>query len=76
VLLDLAAAGMLREAAYRIVQSHAMRAWEQESDFRAAIETDPEIRTVMSAEQVAESFSLERQLQNVDAIFRRVFTEN
>jgi adenylosuccinate lyase len=76
VLLDLAAAGMLREAAYRIVQSQAMRAWEQESDFRAAIETDPEIRTVMSAEQVAESFSLERQLQNVDAIFRRVFTEN
>jgi adenylosuccinate lyase len=76
VLLDLAAAGMLREAAYRIVQSQAMRAWEQESDFRAAIETDPEIRTVMRAEQVAESFSLERQLQNVDAIFRRVFTEN
>jgi adenylosuccinate lyase len=76
LLLDLAAAGMLRETAYRIVQSHAMLVWEQESDFRAAIQADPEIRTVMTAEQIAESFSLDRQLHNVDAIFRRVFTDN
>jgi len=73
VLLDLAAAGMLREQAYRIVQSHAMRAWEEESDFAAAIAADPEIRAVLSPQQIAESFSLERQLRNVDAIFRRVF---
>ena len=73
VLLDLAAAGMLREQAYRLVQAHAMRAWEEESDFRAAIEADPEIRAVMTPEQIAESFSLERQLRNVDKIFARVF---
>ena len=73
VLLDLAAAGMLREQAYRIVQAHAMRAWEEESDFRAAIEADPEIRAVMTPEQIAGSFSLERQLRNVDKIFARVF---
>ena len=64
---------MLRETAYRIVQTHAMRAWEEESDFRAAIEADPEIRAVLSPDQIAESFSLERQLRNVDAIFSRVF---
>jgi len=73
VLLDLAAAGMLREQAYRLVQGHAMRAWEEEGDFRAAIESDPEIRAVMSSEQIAESFSLDRQLRNVDKIFARVF---
>jgi adenylosuccinate lyase len=73
LLLDLAAAGMLREDAYRIVQSHAMRAWEQESDFRAAIEADPGIQAVLAPGQIAESFSLQRQLRNVDAIFRRVF---
>jgi adenylosuccinate lyase len=73
VLLDLAAAGMLREQAYRLVQGHAMRAWEEEGDFRAAIESDPEIRAVMKAEQIAESFSLDRQLRNVDKIFARVF---
>ena len=43
LLLDLAAAGMLREQAYKLVQGHAMRAWEEESDFRAAIEGDAEI---------------------------------
>jgi len=73
VLLDLAAGGMRREDAYRLVQSHAMRAWEEEGDFRAAIESDPEIAAVLSKEQIAESFSLERQLLNVDKIFARVF---
>jgi len=73
LLLDLAAAGMLREQAYRLVQEHAMRAWEEEGDFRKAIENDPEIRAVMTQEQIAAAFSLERQLRNVDKIFARVF---
>ena len=73
LLLDLAAAGMLREEAYRIVQGHAMRAWETEGDFRAAVEADPEIRKVLTPEQIAEAFSLKRQLRNVDQIFDRVF---
>jgi adenylosuccinate lyase len=73
VLLDLAAAGMLREQAYRIVQTHAMRAWEEEGDFRAAIERDPEVCAILKPEQIAEAFSLDRQLRNVDKIFARVF---
>jgi adenylosuccinate lyase len=72
VLLDLAAAGMLREDAYRVVQTHAMRSWEQEGDFRAAIEADPEIRAVLGPEQIAQSFSLDRHIRNVDRIFERV----
>jgi adenylosuccinate lyase len=75
LLLDLAAAGMLREQAYGVVQAHAMRAWEEESDFRAAIEADPEIRSVLKPQQIAEAFSLERQLRNIDKIFARVFGE-
>src|SRR5665811_412694 len=55
VLLDLAAGGMQREQAYRLVQSHAMRAWEEEGDFRAAIEGDPEIAAVLSAAKIAEA---------------------
>jgi adenylosuccinate lyase len=75
LLLDLAAAGMLREQAYKTVQAHAMRAWEGEGDFRAAIEADPEIRAILTPEQIAESFSSDRQLRNVDKIFARVFPE-
>jgi adenylosuccinate lyase len=73
LLLDLAAAGMLREKAYQLVQEHAMRAWREESDFRAAIESDPEIAAALGAEALARSFSIERQLRNVDKIFARVF---
>jgi adenylosuccinate lyase len=73
LLLDLSAAGMLREKAYKTVQTHAMRAWEEEGDFRAAIEADPEIRAVLGPEKIAEAFSLDRQLRNVDKIFQRVF---
>jgi adenylosuccinate lyase len=73
LLLDLAAAGMLRERAYRLVQTHAMRAWEEEGDFRASIASDPEVQAVLSEEQIAHAFSLGRQLRNVDQIFARVF---
>jgi adenylosuccinate lyase len=73
LLLELAAAGMLREDAYRLVQSHAMQAWESEGDFRAAVQADPEITKYLSEEQFARVFSLERQLKYVDTIFDRVF---
>jgi adenylosuccinate lyase len=76
LLLDLAAAGMLREDAYRLVQSHAMRAWEADGDFRASIENDPEIRTYLNPEKISESFSIVRQLANVDLIFERVFPKS
>jgi adenylosuccinate lyase len=73
LLLDLAASGMSREDAYRLVQSRAMEAWENEGDFRAAIEADPAITQRLRPEKIAAAFSLERQLRNVDAIFKRVF---
>lgn len=73
LLLDLTAAGMLREDAYRLVQSEAMKAWREEGDFRAAIESHPEVRKYLTAEQIAHAFSPERQLRHVQAIFERVF---
>jgi adenylosuccinate lyase len=73
LLLDLAASGMLRESAYRIVQGHAMRCWEEDGDFRASVEADPEIQAFLSPERIEDSFSLSRQLANIDKIFLRVF---
>ncbi|MGA2184548.1 MAG: adenylosuccinate lyase [Bryobacteraceae bacterium] len=73
LLLDLAAAGMLREQAYSLVQRHAMRSWEEGGDFRAAIESDPEIRKLLAPEEVAAAFSVDRYLRHVDRIFARVF---
>jgi adenylosuccinate lyase len=73
LLLDLTAAGMLREEAYKIVQGHATRAWEEDGDFRAAIEADPQIAKYLTGPQLVESFSVSRQLANVSEIFDRVF---
>jgi len=73
LLLDLSAAGMLREQAYKLVQGHAMQSWEEGSDFRAAIEADPAVRKLLAPEEVAAAFSVERYLRYVDRIFDRVF---
>ena len=73
LLLDLAAAGMQREDAYRLVQSHAMQAWEREGDFQAAVQADLQIGEYLTEEQLDQAFSLGRQLRNVDQIFERVF---
>jgi len=66
---------MLREKAYHTVQSQAMKAWEQDGNFRQAIEDDPEVQAYLQPDEISVSFSLERQLQNVDEIFRRVFNK-
>jgi adenylosuccinate lyase len=73
LLLDLSAAGMLREDAYRLVQRHAMTAWQEDGDFRAAIESDPAITQHLTPAAIEDSFSVSRQLRNIDQIFQRVF---
>jgi adenylosuccinate lyase len=72
LLLDLSESGMAREDAYRLVQTHAMRAWREELIFRDLIGSDPAITSRLSPEKIANSFDLSRQLGNVDAIFTRV----
>ena len=73
LLLDLSAAGMLREDAYRLVQTAAMRSWESGENFRAAMESDKQVLSYLSIEQVREAFSTARQLFHVEHIFQRVF---
>jgi len=63
---------MLREDAYRLVQSHAMRAWKEDLIFRDEIAKVPEITERLSPEKLARAFDYRRQLANVDAIFARV----
>ncbi|HEY3704554.1 MAG TPA: adenylosuccinate lyase [Terracidiphilus sp.] len=72
LLLDLAEAGMLREDAYRLVQSHAMRAWKDDLVFRDEVGRDPQIASLLTPEKLDKTFDYTRQLGNVDAIFNRV----
>ena len=75
LLIDLAAAGMSREDAYRLVQGHAMNAWTNDLNFRTLIGADPEINERMSLEEIAAAFDVRRQLTNIDEVFARVLAE-
>ena len=72
LLLDLAEAGMMREDAYRLVQSHAMRSWKEDLVFRDEVAQDAAITALLSPEKLTRTFDYMRQLGNVDAIFKRV----
>jgi adenylosuccinate lyase len=72
LLIDLAAAGMSREAAYKAVQTHAMDAWTNDLNYRELIESDPEIVATLGAEKIAAAFDVNRQLTNIDEVFDRV----
>jgi adenylosuccinate lyase len=67
VLLALVASGLTRDEAYRIVQRHAMAAWEEGKPFRTLLESDPEV--TMSADALDDAFSLERSLVHTHRIF-------
>jgi len=73
LLLDLAEAGMPREDAYRLVQRHAMRAWNEGLNFRELVLNDKEIAARIPRSKIENAFDLNRQLRNVDKLFGRVF---
>jgi len=75
LLLDLAEAGMMREDAYHLVQTHAMRAWKDDLSFRDEVSRDPTIAKLLGPKKLARTFDYSRQLTNVDAIFKRVLGE-
>jgi adenylosuccinate lyase len=76
LLLDLAAAGMLREQAYELVQTKAMHAWESGGSFRTAVESDKKVLSFLSVEKIKAAFSVDRHLTHVDRIFRQVFGQD
>ena len=75
LLLDLVEHGVSREEAYRMVQRHAMRAWQEGLNFRELVLKDKAITSRVPPRQIEAAFDLARQLRNVDKIFARVFPD-
>jgi adenylosuccinate lyase len=73
LLLDLVEHGVAREDAYRWVQSHAMRAWNDGLSFRELVFEDEKIGSRVPRRQIEKAFDLRRQLRNIDQVFARVF---
>lgn len=77
VLLALIAAGMSREEAYRLVQEHALAAWENLDgpDFRTRMGADPRIRDRVAAASLDRCFDPGYQLRFVPEIFAKLGLE-
>ena len=76
LLLDLVENGFSREDAYRLVQSHAMKAWKEGLKLRDLVLKDTAITSRVPQSQIERAFDLKRQLKNIDKIFVRVFKKN
>jgi adenylosuccinate lyase len=76
VLLALTEALEDREAAYRIVQGHAMETWKSGGSFRDRIAADPEVRARLRPEQLEALFDPSIFTRNLPAIFERVLASS
>ncbi|CAM3667112.1 adenylosuccinate lyase [Cohnella lubricantis] len=72
VMTKLIDKGFSREQAYDTVQPRAMQAWEEQRDFRAIVESTPEITEVLGADEIADCFDPSWHLKHVDTIFERL----
>jgi adenylosuccinate lyase len=69
LLLALVESGLERDEAYRAVQRHAMRAWDEGLDFRGLARSDPQLA---SRVDLSEVFDLGAYTAHVDTVFARV----
>ena len=69
LLLALVEAGLPRDDAYRLVQRHAMRAWDEGLDFPELVRADAEIAGRVDLDAV---FDLGAYTRHVDVVFERL----
>jgi adenylosuccinate lyase len=71
LLLALVDKGVSREDAYKLVQQHALAAWDGGAPLQERVSGDPVVTKALSEAEIAEVFSLKRHLREVDRIINR-----
>ena len=74
VLLALVRTGLARQAAYEMVQRHALVSAGGGGDFRTLLAADPEIATRLSGADLTRAFDLEHHLRHAGAIVDRALS--
>ncbi|HLE98281.1 MAG TPA: adenylosuccinate lyase [Gaiellaceae bacterium] len=69
LLLALVDSGLQRDAAYRMVQRHAMRAWDEGLDFRDLVRADAELAGRVDLDEVLDADAYTR---HSDVVFTRL----
>ena len=71
VLLRLTEAGLARQAAYELVQGHAMRAWRERRPLLELLTGDPAVTAHVTPDDLKACFDPAWYVRHVDAVFRR-----
>ncbi len=75
VLLKLVEKNATREEAYKLVQSPAMKVWEDKAkNLKQELLDSSEVRKYLSEDEIKEIFDTSEILKNIDYIFQRCFT--
>ena len=72
ILLELINKGLLREEAYGLVQSAAIRAWEEEGSFKDNILQDKRITSYITDDELESLFDVKYHLSHIDTIISRL----
>ncbi|MFA5645972.1 MAG: adenylosuccinate lyase [Candidatus Ratteibacteria bacterium] len=72
ILLALCDKGVPRKKAYEIVQKYALKSYQEGSDFKEEISSDTTVASLLSPEELKESFEVSWFLRNLKAIFQKL----
>ena len=70
LLLAMVAKGADRQAAYRVIQGVAKRAWADESTFRDVLHDDPGVAEWLSANEIDRAMDLDHHLAGIEVTYR------
>ncbi len=71
VLLALVEKGISRERAYELVQKNAMRSWDEGADFGKLLQSDGEVASYLSTEELKTLFDTDYYFRYVEDTFQR-----
>ena len=72
-VLALVEGGLERDAAYRLVQKHALEAWKGGDALRERLLRDPDVLKYLKAKDVEAVFHEGRGLEHVEHTYKEVF---
>ncbi len=75
LLVELVDSGLTREESYKLVQAHALAAWDGGDDFPTRVRRDPTITKLVVSAKLERAFDLNRHFAYVEVIFDRALKE-
>lgn len=73
VLLKLISKGITREKSYSMVQRNAMECWKSGKNFREILLKDPEVKGLLTEQDLDACFDVMQDFNNIDYIYKNVF---